>query len=371
MKFSWRNYFSAFFLLFIIFFPTGVFGEVQQSITRLVFGDVVTYLSHTILGTETLSLDFSSDSISMYLLVAFLLMIALAFSFCKKTYPSVDSIVAIYLAVVLLRYGFDKLFKSQFYLPEPNILYSRLGDLDRDILFWSVMGTSHQLSVILGFIEIVIAMLLLIPKTMRIGGILAFFTFLPIFLINVSFDISVKLFSFILLGMTFFITFSVWKKLGAVLFKMPLIQPNSLLQKRLFLAAKIFLVLWTLWLVIPPVLERKSWNDDLAERPLLHGVYRNLKTSDSIKYVFVHRDNYLIFKGDEGELTDYKFKFLGNQLVTTDSSDHSKIWTYSYSEKDSILALRSEHIMIEAKAENWRKMKALRPLFHLTVDQAD
>ena len=371
MVFSWRHFFYIFFLLFILFFPTGIVGDFQSKITQTIFGDAVRYLYQIFSGTDVKWVDFSSDSVSMYILVALLLVLAFILNLFKTKWRPNDAVISIYLSIVLLKYGLDKLFKSQFYLPEPNILYSRFGDLDRDILFWSVMGTSYQISVVLGLIEIVIAVLLLIPKTSRIGAVLAFFTFLQIFLINLGFDISVKLYSFILLGMSFYLTFSVWKKIWNLLIKMPLKQAENLLYKRLFLAAKIFLVMWVLWLTIQPIFERKHWNDDLVERPPLHGVYRNLNKSDSIQYVFVHRDDYLIFINNKGDLNDFKFNLIGNNLITTGSSGDSKSWTYSYSKKDSILILKANDSFIKAKAENWRNMKALRPLFHVTVEQAD
>ncbi|MEL6135447.1 MAG: hypothetical protein AAFR59_18970, partial [Bacteroidota bacterium] len=47
-----------------------------------------------------------------------------------------------YLAFILLRYGFDKMFLSQFPFPSPNLLYARLESLNPDILYWSAVGTS-------------------------------------------------------------------------------------------------------------------------------------------------------------------------------------------------------------------------------------
>ena len=41
--------------------------------------------------------------------------------------------VAWFLALQLLQYGFDKVFKHQFYLPEPNTLYTPLGLLPPDL----------------------------------------------------------------------------------------------------------------------------------------------------------------------------------------------------------------------------------------------
>ncbi|MBL0144471.1 MAG: hypothetical protein IPP48_00540 [Chitinophagaceae bacterium] len=69
-----------------------------------------------------------------------------------------------YLIIILLKYGLDKIFKTQFYLPEPNTLFTTVGHLDKDILFWSTMGSSHLYNTITGCIEILAAVLLFLNQ---------------------------------------------------------------------------------------------------------------------------------------------------------------------------------------------------------------
>ena len=184
-KSNMKSYLSSvlrnFILLFIIFFPVGFLGSIQFSITNLVFGRFITFLAHSIFQKPIARIDFSSDSLSMFLLFGCLFLTSIVFSFIKsfriKT-KYIESLFSFYLALILLKYGFDKVFKAQFYLPEPNILFTRFGNLDRDILFWSTMGTSYSYSLILGLIEVGIAILLLIPQTKIIGAMLSCFVFL-------------------------------------------------------------------------------------------------------------------------------------------------------------------------------------------------
>ncbi|MEY3198941.1 MAG: hypothetical protein RJA13_899 [Bacteroidota bacterium] len=157
---------SIFVLLGILFIPfTFLFGEIQAEITRFVFGEFINFVSEQ-LGKEVVLLDFSSDSFGLYLLMPILfmgsLLLTTSFDLVRisnlnkvKTIYFIRSIATYYLAWILLKYGFDKVFKCQFYLPEPNILFTRVGDLDKDILFWSTMGSSHSYSIFMGLLEII------------------------------------------------------------------------------------------------------------------------------------------------------------------------------------------------------------------------
>jgi hypothetical protein len=110
-------------------------------------------------------------------------------------------IIRYYLALILFIYGFSKVFKAQFYLPEPNLLFTTLGNLDKDILFWSTIGSSRSYSIFLGIIEIIPAMLLLFRKTSFIGSLIATGVLLHVVAINLLFYFCENLF-------TFFIDFS-------------------------------------------------------------------------------------------------------------------------------------------------------------------
>jgi hypothetical protein len=151
---------GMFFLLFVLFFPLGFLGDFQKKISLFIFGDVVQWIVNHIFNSKYVRVDFSSDSISMFILTIILLITSVLLTILiRKKYQReilgyTKEIIIVYLAVVLMKYGFDKIFKAQFYLPEPNILYSRFGNLDKDILFWSTMGTSRFFSISTGILEL-------------------------------------------------------------------------------------------------------------------------------------------------------------------------------------------------------------------------
>jgi hypothetical protein len=90
-------------------------------------------------------------------------------------------------------------------LPEPNLLFTPLGQLDKDILYWSTMGSSYGYNLFLGCTELLTGVLLFFRKTRAIGALAAVFICANIVAVNFSFDISVKLLSSFLLLLSLFI----------------------------------------------------------------------------------------------------------------------------------------------------------------------
>ena len=385
MKEKFLAFVSSYFLLFILFFPVVIGSfQFQKWITTFLFGNISDLLGKFLLGRNIRS-DFSSDSFSMVLLMLILGLFAILISFLIKKRPLIklfaQKIIPYYIAIILLKYGADKLFKAQFYLPEPNILFTKFGDLDQDILFWSVMGTSRTYSLILGTIEVLISILLIFKKTRILGSILAFFTFANILIINFSFDISVKFFSITLFLMTIFSLGNFWSNFYHLIIKKQIvqiqtseIQLNEKLKSFLF-PLKILIIGLAFLQIFLPIYQSKNWNDDLAERPFLHGAYQ-IKfdpnpQKDQLKYLFFHRAGYLIFVNENDDSKEYIYQVdLADQVLKCNSFQGENLkFKYKYSKKDSILSLRTETDSIILKSINWRKMAALKPQFHWIIEE--
>ncbi len=116
----------------------------------------------------------------------------------EKTKEILRDFLRYFLVLIFIQYGWVKILGIQFYSPEPNILYSEFGHLEKDILFWSTLGLSKLYNIVTGSIECVIALLLCFRKTLFLGLLLALIACFQIVLINFSFDISVKTFSLLL-----------------------------------------------------------------------------------------------------------------------------------------------------------------------------
>ncbi len=390
MKAFFERLFAIFFVFCIVFIPLNFDGKgFQFQITKFFFHDFIQFLQNNFFENALKSIDFSSDTIAFNLLLFSLLIFSILFVFvlqifkCRKIkwIEISRTIVVYYLVFILLKYGFDKIFKAQFYLPEPNILYFNFGDLSRDILYWSTIGTSRFYSVSLGLIEVFTAFLLLVNRTRILGLLFAIGVFANVILVNFGFDISVKTFSVLLLLMTIFAIFPQLKLLFEFLIQRKNVEISTLnfyliKQKPIRNAIKTFVIGLMFIQTLNPYFQSKNFNDDSVSRPFLHGVYdvieSNQKAVDfKINRFFIHRKNYLILEIENGKQIDYFFELNQSkkQFKLIGYNAKVQIINYNYSTQDSILQLYFPDFKIKGKERNWRNLKVLKNDFHWTIDE--
>lgn len=373
---------GVFFLLFVFFFPLDFLGDFQKKWTLFIYGDLTQWVVKNIFKTDHARVDFSSDSLSMLALIIILIMIsALITALIRKKYLQrilyfSKEIIVLYIAVVLMKYGFDKIFKAQFYLPEPNILYSRFGNMDRDILFWSTMGTSRLYSVSMGIFEVLAALMILFHKTRTLGVLFSIGILVNIVFINLGFDISVKFFSLILLLMLVFGLKDEWIPLYRFLILKQSVQlkEEPQIRKEAFPAWIFFktaFIGFSMVAILFPYIESGNYNDDTTGRPSLHGAFKNADASSGLQYIFFHRNHYVIFMDQNEKTKDFHYS-QGSQdhLILEDYNGKKMNVPFSYQKKDSLLTLTIGKDRVVAKEQNWKKMNALCPLFHMTIESS-
>lgn len=386
---------ALFYVFVFIFFPLTINGKDWQfQLTKVIFSKPIAFFESLFFPNALQTIDFSSDTIALNLLLLVLFLLAiLALLLLRFFKIKTDNLVFIsrviscyYIAFILLSYGFDKIFKAQFYLPEPNILYTPFGNLSKDILYWSTLGTSRYYSVSMGIIEVLAAILILIKRTRILGLLISIGILLNIILINLGFDISVKTFSIFLLAVTFFAVYPNSKSLlGFLVFQkreqLPLNNQSIVGNSVLKIWMKCIVVGLFFLQILFPYFKSQNFNDDLQERPFLHGAYQvnqillktdTLKTVDfSIQKIFIHRNNYIIFQSKNNEMTDYHFKIdtLQKKLLLQDYHKKTIGVDYDYIKKDSTLILKFKNYCIVSKAINWRKLPALQKQIHYTIDE--
>jgi hypothetical protein len=99
------------------------------------------------------------------------------------------------LGVVMIFYGFDKLFPIQMQPPTLGVLTEPFGQMSPQSLLWSMIGTFPAYEMICGSVEIVAGVLLLIRKTALAGTLLTLFVMTNVLIYNLFFDVPVKLFA--------------------------------------------------------------------------------------------------------------------------------------------------------------------------------
>lgn len=394
MKRSFELIIGLFFIFGFLFVPLTFNGKNWQfQFTNFLFSKPISFFQSIFFPIALQQIDFSSDTIALNCLLILLLVLAsfcvIILSFFKLKSDKITKcsrlISSYYIAFVLLKYGFDKIFKAQFYLPEPNILYSQFGNLSKDILYWSTIGTSYSYSVSMGIIEVATAFLLLFKRTRIVGLLIAAGIFITVIIINFGFDISVKTFSLFLLFATLFALFPYLKTLFnfLILHKQEQIKLEKvalLTNSVLKFWIKTMLIGMMLLQILVPYVESNNFNDDNFQRNFLHGAYQvtkittkngTLKASDfPIKKLFIHRNNYLIFQNDT-KMTDYHFEInaFQTQLILENYKKEKIIVNFTFVKKDSILTVDFNKFHIVAKAIDWRKLPVLKKNLHFTVDE--
>jgi len=261
-------------------------------------------------------MPFHEDSSGMYVL---LLIVPLLGLFSATIYfiprinhvkfkplPAARVLTTYFLVLELWEYGWVKLTKMQFYLPEPNTVYTEFGQLSKDIAYWSVIGSSHSYVVFLGILELVAGTLVLIRRTRFLGLLLTAGIFINVLMVNISFDISVKLFAVTLLGMTCILLLN-YPNQWRYLFQIP-IKPVSVKQSsetRMMRWGRALVLSFMVVEVVSPTVLAESLNDDTIERPAYHGAYA-IQNHPMWNQLFVHRRGYIIVENKRGEQLSWK-----------------------------------------------------------------
>jgi uncharacterized membrane protein YphA (DoxX/SURF4 family) len=127
-------------------------------------------------------------------------------------------ILSYYLAYIMFSYGIGKLFHLQF--PEPGLsrLFNTYGQSSPMRLVWTFMGASATYTIFAGASETIAGIWLLIRRTRTVGALVAFGVMFNVFMLNMSYDIPVKLFSFQLVVISIYIAARHWRRLYAFFF---------------------------------------------------------------------------------------------------------------------------------------------------------
>ena len=380
----------CFALLCIVFipFPFYVF-PFQAKYTAALFGGLISFTAEHLFHVPLFTTIVFSDSASLYILLFLLLIIAflvaILLSYRKidfvRVYPVLQWIISYYLSLQLLKYGADKLFKAQFYLPEPNTLFTPFGKLDKDLLFWSTMGVSRPYILFLGGTEILAALLLLFRRTRVAGALIAVAILCNVIAINFSYDVSVKVYSLFLLLLALLLSASFMLRLlryGILQqpLEIKLVGDNRIdHHKRLFIIRSLVVIV-LFFEAFYPYVKRGNYNDDTAVRPFLHGAYEVQPDSaqTDIKRFFVHREGYMIFQDQQDIMTDYRLTIdtIQHQLLLNNYRLGAMHIPYEWNKEDSILTLQytvnNKPCVLRGKATNWKALPALQYSFHWVSD---
>lgn len=159
-------------------------------------------VSHPLVFTGSGSGDKTVD----FVLVFCLLVLALAGTALwsaldrRPSYPRLGMAFRVFLRFALasqmLVYGFDKAFPLQMPFPRLFTLVEPFGNLSPMGVLWSSVGASPPYEMAVGCAEILGGLLLILPRTTTLGALVSLVDVTYVFLLNMTYDVPVKLFSF-------------------------------------------------------------------------------------------------------------------------------------------------------------------------------
>ena len=117
-----------------------------------------------------------------------------------------------YIAMVAFTYGIIKLFALQMFFPNLSQLATPLGDFLPMRLSWMFIGYSTPYQVFSGIMETLVGVLLLYRRTATLGILMATAVFLNVMMLNLTYDIPVKLYSMHIVLMCVFLMVNEWDR---------------------------------------------------------------------------------------------------------------------------------------------------------------
>jgi uncharacterized membrane protein YphA (DoxX/SURF4 family) len=186
-------------------------GDTYEAIWRVVVpwvGAHVLRLARPVSIRPSGSGDKLFDWVQVFTMLCLALLGAIVWSIVARERRSHRKLLAAFqiylrftLASTLFGYGFDKIVPNQFEPMNPVRLTQYFGEAAPGGFAWSFLGFSIMYEVFAGIGEVVAGLLLLFRRTTTLGAIIGAAVLTNVFMLNMSYDIPVKQFSFHLLLM--------------------------------------------------------------------------------------------------------------------------------------------------------------------------
>jgi uncharacterized membrane protein YphA (DoxX/SURF4 family) len=234
-----------------------------------------------------------------------------------------------FLAVVMLSYGFAKVFHLQMPYPYLSRLVQPYGDSSPMGLAWTYVGQSKGFSAFVGWSEVICGLLLFFRKTTLVGALLSLVVMGNVLIVNLCYDIPVKLFSFNLELMAFYLAYPYFKNMYQLFIQhKPGLISNyyqPVFTKKWFRVGikvlKVLIIADALFYGVKGSLDQMKEYGDLRKKPPLYGIYNTellIKNNDTIpplitdttcwRQIIIQTNNYARIKLMNDTIRNYNFK---------------------------------------------------------------
>lgn len=167
------------------------------------------WVGRTVFGAETVfrpdsgSGDQAAIWVLMFCLLVVSAVVALLWSVLDRRRTAYPRLSAWFLtglrwclAGQMLFYGIAKAIPTQMPPPPLSALLQPFGELSPMSVLWLQVGSSPVYEILLGTAELLGGLLLLVPRTATLGALLSLVSMAQVFVLNMTFDVPVKILSF-------------------------------------------------------------------------------------------------------------------------------------------------------------------------------
>jgi hypothetical protein len=294
--------FRFFFVYFIIFAEPWTlvenipYGEYLFGWYRWLIDKIVHFANDHLFHTykELVPVNGSGDTSWAYTHLQFFLLFSLAVAIIwsvadrkKNAYPRWNYILVTtlryYIATICFGYGIIKLFALQMIFPSLSQLATPLGEFLPMRFSWLFIGYSSPYQIFSGVMEVVAGLLLFNRKTVTAGVLMATGVFMHVMVLNLAYDIPVKIFSTHLVAICIFLAVQDYQRIAAFFFLNKTTSPNQLYEP-IFYTRKwqkitriVLKSLFVLLIIILPLIDGYSGyqqKDQAKEQlPIRSGIY--------------------------------------------------------------------------------------------------
>jgi hypothetical protein len=300
------------------------------------------------------------------------------------------------LAGQMLAYGFVKVFPLQMPFPSLYRLIEPFGRFSPMGVLWSSIGASPPYEIFTGSVEVAAGLLLILPITATIGTLLALLATLEIFVLNLTYDVPVKLVSLHLVLISLFLLAPDLPRLSNFLLQKQDVKP--LPARRLFASQRANSValglqaLFGLWLICANVYTIwKPWHEYGPGHPRspLYGIWDLEQVSingqirpplltdgDRFHRAIFEAPQYMLFEKMDGSVSGFTAKIDAQKhtvaLTSLDGKKTKGLLDFRWAAKDQLIVdgeVGGQKLSANLKREDLSGFPLLNRGFHWVEDR--
>ena len=202
----------------------------------------------------------------------------------RQSYPGVHRwfrlVLRLGLATTMVGYGMAKFYPLQMSYPGLTRMLQPYGTFSMMGVLWTKIGASPMYEVFTGAAELLMAILLFIPGLTTVGALVGLAVTSQIWVLNMTYDVPVKLFSFHLVLMCLVLLAPDARRLfNFLVLKRPTEPPaerplvKNRIGRRLVVAAQLAFGAWMLWGAYGNSKTSYSNSPTVAPSPPLYGIW--------------------------------------------------------------------------------------------------